>query len=995
MVRPQVYGVTSNLAANNVNWFFELGATINATINLFDAAANQNFNVWGRGNFFSTGNILRTTSGSNIYFEGLNAQSNADCFYIYSSSVTIDIKENIIGNNSIISFLSSTNVNTNNYIGSIDIAGGNVYISGEVSQNIFITGGDVNININNVIAGSGSIAIQILNSNVIANCQQIIGGGGISSSSGTGSDAGNALNISGSGNVIVNCDLITNGNGGNGGIGSDGGSSGIGGDANGGNSTLINISSSGSVTINSQAMIGGNGGNGGTGGNGIVNGSVTGITGYGGNSNGGDATLIYITGTGEVTINSEVMTGGSGGAGGNNNNGSNGVYNASSGSGGSGVGGNSNGGNATLIYITGTGEVTINSEVMTDGTGGSGGNNNNNGSNGGNNGVYNASGSSGSGVGGNSNGGSAIFIYIIGSGQVTINSEVITGGTGGAGGNNGSNSSIGGNNGVYNASGGGGSGVGGNSNGGSAIFIYIIGSGQVTINSEVMTGGAGNNGGNNSNFGGNNGVTNTSGSGGSGVGGNSNGGSAIFIYISSQSKLAINGQVISTGNGGNGGVAGKGVNTGTTGTNIPGVANGGDLTFAYNTLGKLYFKSNSLTITIPGQVGSTGSPGFGLGFYNIGQTAFLSADINSIVTIDPNNTLVKLYNLFIPSLLTQYPNPNNPASTLSFRNASLAGRLCYVYGSNLVIKGEYLSSSYSANSAGISSFQPEQGIIYLDGGQTVSTIPSMLDVNINRIDFVTTPNVTASVPIYLIQINGNHPPYGNSLVRDITPTRSPFNYLNTTFDNINIITAIFNAFIGYTNTARNDVGILYMDDPYTVHTNTIGYAYFPPPTTTVSYIAPAYHILRTPQYNDTSVYLAYTYNFGLMIRTKRISIPPGVLPTNSHDVALIFFDGLSGSSLASNSTLIEGEFVANDPGVSTFNNSSIVGLYGQTGILYVKNIVLVNKWNVGGQFSYYADPLNNTLLFIYGYSITNIADNGISYTSYVSPAPYYINPAIK
>ena len=130
------------------------------------------------------------------------------------------------------------------------------------------------------------------------------------------------LNISGSGNVIINCDLITNGNGGNGGQGPDGGSSGIGGDANGGNSTLINISSSGSVTINSQVMIGGNGGSGGTGGNGIVNGSVTGITGYGGNSNGGDATLIYITGSGEVTINSEVMTGGAGGAGGNNNNGS-------------------------------------------------------------------------------------------------------------------------------------------------------------------------------------------------------------------------------------------------------------------------------------------------------------------------------------------------------------------------------------------------------------------------------------------------------------------------------------------------------------------------------------------------------------------------------------------------------------------------------------------------------------------------------------------------
>ena len=192
-----------------------------------------------------------------------------------------------------------------------------------------------------------------------------------------------------------------------------------------------------------------------------------------------------------------------------------------------------------------------------------------------------------------------------------------------------------------------------------------------------------------------------------------------------------------------------------------------------------------------------------------------------------------------------------------------------------------------------------------------------------------------------------------------------------------------------------------MDDPYTVHTNTIGYAYFPPPTTNVPYIAPAYYIIRAPQRADQTVYLAYTYNFGVMIETKRVSIPPGII-FGGTDTSLILFDGrlgTPGTSLGSDSTLIRGEYLANDPYPTGVTVNSIIGLYNQSGVLHVKDIILVGASgsNRNSYYSYYSNNTTTNIneLYIYGYSASNVKDSGINAKSFVSPLPLYYDPAIE
>ena len=381
MVRPQVYTPTGNLAANNVNWFFDLGATIIATGDIFAPIASESFSVAGRGSFISVNgsiiNTINSTGTPHVYFEALNLSTqSAIALNITTGNFNINIEESITGVNVTGGI---ANITSNSVTG---VSGGDA---------ITISGGDVTLNIDIVIGGSGNLnggnGFNISGGNVVGNITVISGGNGQNGQTGvtSGSNGGNGGNgILASGGIINLQGLsIIGGSGGSGGSGifSSTGNGGNGGNAG---SALLSLGIA-NVTLDFNYYTCGTGGTGGDAG-----GGVDGNNG----GNGGSSILIYIS-SGTVTINGEVMTGGAGGAGGAGN----GIAGGNGGSGGSSI----------LISITG-GTVSINGEVMTGGAGASGG-----------------SGASG-GIGG-----SSILISVSG-GTVSINGEVMTGGAGGNGG---------------------------------------------------------------------------------------------------------------------------------------------------------------------------------------------------------------------------------------------------------------------------------------------------------------------------------------------------------------------------------------------------------------------------------------------------------------------------------------------------------------------------------------------------------------------------------
>ena len=129
-----------------------------------------------------------------------------------------------------------------------------------------------------------------------------------------------------------------------------------------------------------------------------------------------------------------------------------------------------------------------------------------------------------------------------------------------------------------------------------------------------------------------------------------------------------------------------------------------------------------------------------------------------------------------------------------------------------------------------------------------------------------------------------------------------------------------------------------MNSSTTIHENTVDYVYLPP--STGGNISPAYVITEAINFNSSiNTYGSY-YNFGLMIRAKRVSAPGGrdtYFPVSTG----IYFPFPPGQGLnTANATLIEGEFIINQY-QTPFALSTI---YYDNQLLspYVKNNIITN-----------------------------------------------------
>ena len=931
----------------------------------------------GNNGFFIIGGSITLDVSTVIGSDGvigstINGGNGGNGFLILGGNITANCQRIIGGNGTNSGSFFTDDLNGGDAGNAINISGN---ANATINADYIINGNGGNSLKNGSNPGPGSAnggsSVLISTSgqiNLIINSQVMTagsGGAGGNNSSAIGSNANGGSSIllyTTGGNISINSEIMMNGSGGSGGsggLGSSGGN-GVGGNANGGSSILFLILSLGSIVINSHTMNSGDGGDGGYGGVGSLNNTNNSVTGTGGNATGGSSILASILEPATVTIKGQVMLAGKGGG---NATGGKGIFNTANG-GGTGVGGNANGGSSILISITAPAIVNINGEIMVSNSGGNAGVNTIE------YGNYNSQSGESIGTGGDANGGSSILFYITDSAIVTVNNQLMISGSGGSasiaggglytsasggtgfGGNANGGSSIlfyvtglkaevsingqimitspggiGGvaGNGIYSFSSTqnfSGYGLGGNANGGSSIFVYLASPSVVTINGQIMSCGSGGKGGL-----GAYGIFNQTTSGQTGVGGNANGGSSILFYITSGGFLIADGQVITPSSGGYGGRGSPGVyNSQQVSSGISGIANGGDIGVIYGQGSAIFFKGNMININVfPGDPITDGQTGNSYGFYITGQSGYqgrINADINSVVTIDPNNTLASLF-------LTD----DISASNLSIKSAYLSGKLLHTYGANFNLKCNYLNSSVV-----------NQPVIYCDGGFTApTTYPSFVNLDIDKIDF--SGGGLTTIPSYLIQASGNYGPLSSGYL----------NFLNTKIGQINVVGT----------EKRNDLAILYMDDPYTIHTNTIDYGYIPPIT---SSLQPSYNIIRCPDIGTPGV--SGSYNYGLIIRTKRVSFPAG-----STVSAMIYFDGTLGATTTANSTLIEGEFVANSSYDGITASSVIDITSNQNGYLYLKNGILINNSDAINKYIL-TEP--NSGVNVYGSLYGNVGYNSVN-----------------
>ena len=1031
MVRPQIYSPTVNLVSNNVNWRFELGASVtyNGVLPLFTSTTG-NFNVWGKGSFIANQQVIGMTSPNNNYFEAYSISSlTSNPITVSNGNLVVDVAENITGLGGIQVSGGSVSI-TANTISSISqpiiVSGGSLYVEAELVKGsidaILMTGGSITGNISNIIGTLGGNGIRA-DGGIINLKSALISGG-----DGNGGSAGNALYINNSPIVNIDSTQYTSGLGSpgydsvlfyinafstnitiNGQVmtGGQGGSGGSLTPVNGGNSTFAYITGSTcNITINGQLLEGGNGGEG-------SNSTATLPAFLGGNSN-----FIYAIGfNNNITVNGQIITGGDGGSGGLGDTGNTG-----------GTGGNSN-----LVLVTNTNLVTLNGEIITAGNGGNG--------------------SIGelSGYGGNNS-----LINITGTAAtVVVNGDILLGGKAGDGGNApGSNSATGGpggnNNFIYVigsgskayvtgnlvVSGDGGSGGVGyiSSNGGDATFIYGATSTQVFTNADTVIGGTP-------------GISpaggSRSGKGGSGSLINNQG---ADVYIRGSLAVVSN---IATGLGGNGTTY---TIIGSTGTIHYDINNTDCVSFCYANDIQLFINVDSIIINTPQSIpfqlyqiqnnnfvplkghinylsitgqfsyglslqsanlaigdftsGSTvvNSSAFYLGsnytFTNIltpinvtinnfiinrpQQGGIFASDPGTLFTFNTNQVINnQSYNYFLDIVNIAAPNTlplsvQTLPSTFTFNNANLLGKLCNVTGSNLNIRGKVFNSSYSAYEAQDFTYT---GIVSFYGSTAiVGNYPTNLNLNIDKINFEspliggTTILPNSSQPTYLFSSYSNSQPLTNAL--DGATAYFIPNMINVKINSIDVL-----PYNPSTTTAsyRNDIGILYVDDHYTVHSYDIDYIYIPPVGSTVFvYLTPLYYIADLPVYTDVS----RIYNYGLMIRTKRTAGPVGSNPGIARESMIFIDEVINSNNNLPASMLLEGEFVNNQTYPAP--NSSTIVYFNmgttQSQPLNVKNITLVNNDTTG--YCYY----NNSNTFgqtinIYSYSASNVNEFGsIAYT---------------
>jgi hypothetical protein len=181
---------------------------------------------------------------------------------------------------------------------------------------------------------------------------------------------------------------------------------------------------------------------------------------------------------------------------------------------------------------------------------------------------------------------------------------------------------------------------------------------------------------------------------------------------------------------------------------------------------------------------------------------------------------------------------------------------------------------------------------------------------------------------------------------------------------------------GSTGTYRNDIGILYNNAHYTIHENNVDYANLPTPATNAANLGPIYWIKDAPVAGSSTI--TSTYQFGLMIRTKRITTPAGNVTVGGvGEFAQIFFDGTVTNAVAQ-TTLIEGEYVINTIGVAGANTANIAySNQSTTGLVYVKNIVLVNATTGGNALSFRSN-LANVQIIMYSFILANRPENNVT-----------------
>jgi hypothetical protein len=372
---------------------------------------------------------------------------------------------------------------------------------------------------------------------------------------------------------------------------------------------------------------------------------------------------------------------------------------------------------------------------------------------------------------------------------------------------------------------------------------------------------------------------------------------------------------------------------------------------------------------------ATGTP---YGVYCVTNGTVFSIDINKASTAIAASTLLLMDGAATTTAVALRQ------CTFTFVYAFLAGKLTYIHTSNVVIAGKYVTTSYNTNTA-VTSAQG-QSIIYYDGGVNASPLlPTRMNVVIDQIDVSGNSNTQTT---YIIQVDGNdtgnigiNPPltvYTNGGTSNITV----LNEVRTHIKNINLIPTVTSG----TATYRNDVGILFNKGPFTIHECNVDYAFIASAATAtvVAYLSPPFWIVDAPGVSNLSNNTAF--NFGLMIRSKRISAPAGKLPASfsGSESAMIFFDNTV--TTVPQTTLIEGEYIVNSLGTYTSpNNISVITMNttgtAVTGPLFVKNIVTINKASGTGSIAFRSTTVGFPVT-AYSYWLANVGLNNVTLTSY-------------
>lgn len=263
-----------------------------------------------------------------------------------------------------------------------------------------------------------------------------------------------------------------------------------------------------------------------------------------------------------------------------------------------------------------------------------------------------------------------------------------------------------------------------------------------------------------------------------------------------------------------------------------------------------------------------------------------------------------------------------------------------------------------------------------------------MDISVEKIEFITTSiypilNNTAS-PTYLIQSQGHNQPVGSILSG--TNNTPQFNIIRVKISNVIVLPFLYQVASVY----RNDIGILDVNDPYTVHLHDIDYVYIPPVQTSAVQLTPLYYIVNLPSINN----LVNSYNYGLIARCKRMSSPVGYVSSLSRASMIFFDEAVFGNYDLTTATLIEGEFINTQTVMSNANPLSIIDIFASgttSNYLNLKNTILVNKGTTLNKYSIFQDSGYQLLVNVYGYNISNVSDSEGSGSGTFLYASFYGN----